>query len=426
MQVTKKNLSDTKVQLKLAADADLLQAEKHKALQALARNVKIQGFRPGKVPPNMVEKYIDPSRLQSEFLERAINRLYVAALEQEQLRPMQQPKVTINKFVPFDTLEVEAEVEVVGQVKLPDYKKIKLAKQPVSVDAKEVDEVIANLRTRAADKQEVDRASAEGDETWIDFTGVDAKTKDPIKGAEGKNYPVVLGSNTFIPGFEPNLVGLKAGDQKTFVLTFPKDYGLKALQNRKVEFTVTVKKVQQITEPRVDDAFAATVGPFKTVAELKKDIKQELLSRKQIEADQTYADDLLGKITDKSKVAIPDVLVDEEIERLERELRQSLVYRGLTWQEYLEAEGLTDQTYRDKQRPIAQTRLKTSLVIAAISEAENIEISTDELDAQLRTLRSRYPDKQMQAELGKPEARSQVASRLLTQKTIAKLVDYAS
>lgn len=426
MHVTKKNLSDTKVKLTLVADAALLEAEKQKVLKELAANVKIQGFREGKAPLNMIEKSIAPERMQSEFLDRAINRLYLAALDHEKLRPVTQPEVKILKFVPYETLEIEAELEIVGDVELPDYKKMKLAKDKVSVDAKEIDDVIADLRTRDAEKKDVNRASKDGDQVWIDFTGVDAKTKEAIQGADGKDYPLALGSNTFIPGFEPELVGLKAGDVKTFVVTFPKDYGVKTLQSRKVEFTVTVKKVQEVVEPKLDDAFAAKIGPFKTVADLKDDIKKELTARKDGEAEQKYADELITKITEKSKVAIPEILITEQLERLEQEARQNLMYRGQTWQEFLEAEGLTEEAYAKKQRPVAELRVKAGLVLSEISEIEKIDVSPEELEVQLQLLKARYQDPQMQAELAKPETRRTVASRILTDKTVAKLKEYAS
>jgi trigger factor len=426
MQVTKKNLSDTKVHLRLVADTKQLESVKQHVLREFAHNMKVQGFRAGKAPLSMVEKQADPERLQSEFIEQAVNALYVAALDQEKLRPVEQPNVTISKFVPFDTLEVEAEVEVVGEVQLPDYKKLRLAKGKASVTAKEIDEVIATLRTREAERKGVERAAKDGDQVTIDFEGVDAKTKEPIAGADGKDFPIVIGSNTFIPGFEPNLVGLKAGDEKTFVVTFPKDYSVASLQNRKVEFTVTAKSVQEIIEPKVDDTFASKVGPFKTVADLKDDVKKELQSRKESEIEQKYADDLLTKITEKSAVSVPEVLVDEQIERLERDERQNLVYRGQTWQEFLDAEKLTEETYRAKQRPAAELRVKAGLVLSAISEAEKINISAEEVDAYMMQLAARYPDAKMQAELAKPEGRRDIASRMLTEKTIAKLVDYAT
>ncbi len=426
MQVSTKNLSDTKVQLTLAADADVLHEIKQETLKTFARSMKVAGFREGKAPLNLVEKYADPARLQSEFLERAINRLYLDAIEDQNLRPVDQPQIKITKFVPFDTLELTAEVEAVGDIKLPDYKKIKLTPEKVTVAAKDVDEVITNLRTREAEKKDVTRAATKGDQATIDFTGVDTKTKEPIQGADGKDYPLLLGSNTFIPGFEDNLLGVKTGEEKTFTITFPKDYGVKALQNRKVDFTVTVHKVQELVEPKLDDEFAAKVGPFKTVAELKDDIKKQLQAEKEYQASQKYADNLITKITEKATVAIPQVLIDEQIDRIERDQRQNLMYRGQTWQEFLDSEGLTDETFREKQTDAAALRVKAGLVLSAIAEAEKITVTPEELEGQLTSLRAQYPDKQMQAELAKPEARRDVASRLMTEKTLAKLKEYAA
>jgi len=425
MQVTKTYSTDTIVQLKLVAEATLLDTIKQAVLRELAKTTKLSGFREGKAPLAIVEKNADQGRLQTEFLEHAVNELYLAAVEQEKLRPVSQPKIKITKFVPFDTLEIEAEVEVVGDVKLPDYKKIKLAKEKVNVTAKDVDEVIANLRQREAEKKEVTRAAKKGDEVVIDFTGTDAKTKESIQGADGTDFPLNLGSNTFIPGFEDNLTGLKPGEAKTFTLTFPKDYGVAALQNRKVTFAVTVKKVQELSEPKLDDAFAAKVGPFKTVADLKADVKKQLLEEKAYRADQKYTDDLITKLTEKSKFAIPEILVTEQIERLEADQKQNILYRGQTWQEYLDAAGLTEESFRAKQRPAAELRVKAGLLLAEIAEAEDLQVTNEELEIQLAALKQRYPDQAMQAELAKPEARRSVASRILTEKTVAKLKEYA-
>ena len=213
MQVTKKNLSETKVQLVLVANEKQLTAAKKATLAVLGKEMRLPGFRQGKAPEALVEKNANPATLQSEFLERAVNLLYVTALSEENLRPVAQPEVKISKFVPFETLEVEIEVEVVGKITLPDYKKIKLAKKKVTVTAKDVDAVLDQLKQRDAEKKDVTRASKNGDQVVIDFKGVDAKSKEAISGADGKDYPLTLGSNTFIPGFEENVVGMKPGEE---------------------------------------------------------------------------------------------------------------------------------------------------------------------------------------------------------------------
>jgi len=237
---------------------------------------------------------------------------------------------------------------------------------------------------------------------------------------------LLLGSNTFIPGFETNLIGMKPAEEKTFTLTFPKDYGVKTLQNRKVDFTVTIKKVQEMVEPKIDDEFAAKVGPFKNVEEMKADIKKQLQTEKDYQGDREYTDELLTKIKKESKAAIPDSLIDEQLERLLGDHKQNAMYRGTTWQEFLEGEGKTEEEYKKTLRPDAELRVKAGLVLGEIAEKEGIEVTPEELEVRMQILKSQYPDEKMQAELDKPEARREIASRMVSEKTVDKLVGYAT
>lgn len=425
MHVTKKDLSETKVQLVLTADKEQLDKAKQAALEHLAEGLRLPGFRQGKAPLAVVEKNVNPASLQTEFLDRVLNLLYITAVNEQKLRPISQPEVKITKFVPFDDLEVEIEVEVVGDITLPDYKKTTLTKKAVTITAKDVEEVLDQLKKREAEKKDVERAAKNEDQTFIDFTGIDAKTKEPISGADGKDYPLLLGSNTFIPGFEDNVIGMKPGEEKTFTLTFPKEYGVQALQSRKVTFTVTVTKVQEVVEPKLDDVLAAKVGPFKTVDELKKDIKKQLQTEKEYQNDREYTDELIKGITEKTKVAIPQSLIDEQIERLIDEQKRNIMYRGQTWQEFLEAAGLTEEKYRKQLNPDAELRVKAGLVLGEIAEKEKIIVTPEELEIRMQLLKGQYPDKQMQAELDKPESRREIASRLVSEKTVDKLLSYA-
>jgi trigger factor len=426
MQVKKQSIDSTHISLTVTADADVLVAVKDQVLQTLGRDVKIQGFRNGKVPVVVLEKHLNPTTLQSEFLDLAVNAIYGSAVEQENIHAVTRPEVAIKKFVPFDTLEAEFTVEVVGDIKLGDYKKLRLPKTPVTITAKDVDEVIGRLRTQSAVKKDVSRASKDKDEVWIDFVGTDTKTKKPVKGADGNNYPLMLGSDTFIPGFEKNLVGMKAGEEKTFNLDFPKDYSIKALQNRAVTFKVTILKVQEVIEPKADDDFAKKLGPFKNVDELKADIKTQLQTEREGQAEQAYADELLKKLTEKSSVDVPGTLLNEEVDRIIVNKKQDLVYRGQTWQEFLDDEGVTEEEYRKKAIPDAELRIRAGLVLAEVADKEDITVTPEELEIRLQLLRGQYEDPQMQAELARPEARQSIASRLLTEKTIAKLTGYAT
>jgi len=426
MQVSKKQLSPTNIKLTIVADEALLAEVKQRVLREAGETLKLPGFRAGKVPAELVEKNANPETLQSQFLEQAVNRMYTAAITDNKLRPVSNPKVSVTKFVPFSTVEIETEVEVIGEITLPDYKKFRLAPKKVEVTAKDVDEVLANLRSRAAERKEVARASKEGDQVTMDFKGVDAKTKEAIAGADGQDYPIVIGSGTFIPGFEPQLVGLKAGQSKDFDITFPKDYGAEHLQSKKVTFSVIVKKVEELLEPKLDDKFAASVGPFKTMAELKADIKKQLTAEREQQARQAYESELLEKLAEKTEVAIPTSLVDEEIERQEADEKQNLAYRGQTWQEHLKAEGVNEEQHREQKRPGAELRVKAGLVLSEVADREGIAVTPQELDIRLNLLKGQYPDEKMQAEFDKPEARRDILSRLLTEKTIALLADFAS
>ena len=408
----------TNVTMKVSAEPDVLAKLKTLAVSRLGRNLKVSGFRPGKAPLHLIEKQLDEQLLQSEFLETSVNRLYVDAIQEKKLRPVAQPQVNILKFVPYDTLEVSYELEVLGAITLPDMTKLKLVKTETKVTEKDVNDVLANLRTRAATKVNVDRPAKNGDQTIINFTGTDAKTKEPIAGADGKDYPLVLGSKSFIPGFEEELLGLNAGDVKDFDITFPTDYATVELQKRKVHFSVTVVSVQELSEPKLDDSFAATVGPFKLLEELKTDVKKQLEQDRVGQNERAYENELLELIASKTAVNIPKILINEEIDRIEAEEKRDVIYRGQTWQQHLDAEKLDEEQHREKQRPNAELRVKAGLVLGEIADQQKIIVEPEELEMQIQILKKQYADPTMQAELDKPENRRDILSRILSQKSL--------
>lgn len=427
MQVQREQISDTNVKLTVTADDPILQQVKLAVLKRLGEEVKVPGFRQGKAPANLLEKHLNPSQLQSEFLDQAVNHLYVQALQHEKLRPVAQPEIAITKFVPFTTLEFTATLDVVGEVKLADYKQFKLKPEVTVVTAQDVTAVLDDLRQRSATREEVKRAAKDGDEVTIDFKGRDAKTNDPISGADGSSYPLLLGSKTFIPGFEDKLVGVKAGGEAEFTVTFPEDYGVEDLRKRKVTFAVKVHKVEALTKPKADDAFAATVGPFKSLAELKADIKKQLTTEKQRTDQHNYESKLLQMLAEKSSVGLPKSLVDDEMERLESEEKRNIAYRGQTWQEHLDQEGITEEAHREKYRQEAENRLAAGLALAEVADREKLEVTPQELAEHIAKLKRQYAsDVRMQAELDKPENQRDLTMRLLNQKVLDLLQGYAS
>lgn len=425
MKISKTIINPTKLKLVITADeADMAPIKKH-VLGHFARSVKVPGFRAGHAPPAMVEKHANPEALINEFVEHAINDFYNKSLDAERIRPAGQPEVSIKKFVPYTTLEFEAVLDAIIDIKVGSYKNLKLPKPPITVTAKDVSELIKTLQTRMAERTEVERSAKLGDEVTIDFSGFDATGK-PVSGADGKDYPLILGSDSFIPGFEDNLIGLGKSDKKEFKVTFPADYGVGALQNKKVTFKVIVNKISELQIPQADDKFASSVGPFKNLAELKADIKKQLSIERQEQADRDYENLLISTITDKSTVAIPSSLIEQQILRMEEDEKRNLVYRGQTWQEHLDEEGITEQQHRDRHRPDAELKVKGGLVLSEIAELEGIEVTPEELEIRVQLLKGQYQDPAMQAELEDPKNRRDVAGRIMTEKTVARLVQYAT
>ncbi len=418
MKLNVERPKETQADIIIAAEPEELAKIKNRVLKKLAPRVKLSGFRNGKAPIEMVEKNVDQQLFQSEFIDDAINTFYIAALKEERLRPVGQPKVEIKKFVPFTVLEVTYELPVVGTVKLPNYKKHTAKRAEVKIGAKEVNDVLNNLQLRAAEKKEVKRAAKDTDEAWIDFSGVDSKGV-AVKGAEGKDYPLALGSNTFIPGFEDNVVGMKPAEKKEFTVTFPKDYGVKDLQNAKVTFTVTLNKVMEVELPKLDDKFAATVGPFKTMDELKKDVKKQLEHEQKHKLERDYEAALINELADKTEVEIPESLISEQEELVLQEVRQNVVQRGMTYEEFLKNQGVTEEEYKKKEvTPEALRRVKAGLVLSEIADIEGIDVTPEELEARMQQLKGQYPDKQMQEQLEQPESKRDINARLRSEKVI--------
>lgn len=426
MHVELNQPTKTSAVLTVKADKKELKSAREDVLKKLGKDVKVSGFRPGKAPLDMVEKQINQQVLQQEFLEEVIQRLYPKAAQDNSIRPVDRPEISIKAFVPFTELTFEAKVDVLGEVKLPEYKKIKMERKTAKVTKKDIDDVIENLRTQSATKESVKRAAKDGDQVLIDFKGTDKDGK-AIKGADGKDYPLVLGSNTFIPGFEEHLVGLKPSEEKTFDVTFPKDYGVSSLAGAKVTFAVTAKDVLEVKQPELTDEFAKTVGPVEGLKQLREDIEKELLKEKQRQADMEFEGELVREITKKSKLEVPDSLVEDQLGRMMDELKQNLSYRGQTIKEFLESKGQTEEEYKKQElREQAVERVKGSIVLAEIAEAENIQVTPEELEIRMQVLKGQYQDPQMQAELNKPEAKENIASRMMSEKTVAQLASYAT
>ena len=424
MKTTVKKLSDTKVQLTISLGASELADAEQVSLTKLARDIKVPGFRKGKVPASIAAKHVDPNALQEQILENALSKAVAEAFLQEKLQALDRPSVEVKKFVPGSELEFTAEVEIIPPVKLGDYKKLTAKKEVAKVEDKDVDEVIERIRKNYSEKSEVKRAAKLGDEAVIDFTG--KKDGVAFDGGSAKEYGLKLGEGQFIPGFEEGVIGHKAGEEFDLKLKFPEDYHAENLAGQAVVFTVKLHKVNELKLPELNDEFAAKCGPFTEMKEVKADIKRELTAQKEREADEKFKDALVGELTEKSKAALPELLVEDQLRSIERDLTQNLMYSGLSLESYLKTQGFKDKEEWTKKeaRPAAEKRVKAGLVLAELSKELKIDASRDEIQEQINFFKQQYgKDKKILEQFDNPNVHRDIANRMITDKTVAKLVE---
>lgn len=423
MNTTVKYLSDTRVRATIKVEATELKAAEQVALKKLSKTVKVNGFRKGHVPLEVVKKNVDPNALAQETLENALSRAVAESFIENKLQALERPEVEVKKFVPGESLEFTAEADVLPKVKLGDYKKLKATEKKVSVAKKDVDEVVERIRKSMAEKKEVKRAAKLGDEAVIDFVG--KKDGEAFPGGTGNDYPLELGSGSFIPGFEEAIVGLKAGDKKDIELTFPKDYHAPDLKGKKVVFETTVKKINEKALPELNDEFAAKTGPFTSMSELTADIKREIEAQKKREASDELKDSLVKQLVAKSNVAVPAVLREDQVRSIEQDLMQNLMYQGLSIEQYWEQKGYKDRDawVKAEANEAADNRIKAGLVLSELSKVLKIEATADELADHLNTYRKQYANNpEMAKRFEEPEVQREVANRLITEKTVDELV----
>ena len=426
MKTKLKNISDAKVELTISLGAEELKAAEQVALTKLAKEVKIEGFRKGKAPLEMVAAQVDTNLLNQETLENALSKSVAEAFLKEKVQAINRPEVDVKKFVPGTELEFTATTEIMPKVELGDYKKLGVKKEAIKVSKKEVKETIERILKNFAEKKKVEREAKNGDEVIIDFLG--KKDGVAFDGGKAEKFPLELGSKSFIPGFEEGLVGKKAGDELSLDLEFPKDYHAKDLAGAKVIFEVKIHEVRENVEPEINEEFLSKLGDFKTKEEFEKQIEEDLKTQKQAEADEKFKDELVKKLAEVSKVPVPEILLEDQKHSIEIDMQQNLMYSGLSLEDYLERMGKTREEWLEKDvKEAAEMRVKSGLALAELSKVEKVESSIEELDARIAQLKEQYGNsKEVQKQLSSDDVRRNLANQILTEKTIDLLVKFNS
>ena len=423
MKVTTKKISETKVKLTVTLNKDDLASARQIAIKNLSKNVKAPGFRKGKVPADLAEQYLNPNEVAQAAVDAAVRRSVPLAFNEAKCFPIHIPEVSVTKYVPDESAEYTAEAEILPDIKLGDLKKLNVKKNVEKVTAKQIDAVLDNVLHAYAEKKATKKKAENGDEVLIDFEG--AKDGKPFDGGKAKSYPLTLGSKSFIPGFEEGIVGPEPGDRFDLELTFPKDYGVKDLAGQKVNFNVLLKQVNVVTVPELDDKFAALCGPFKTVDDLKADIKKNLEQQAESRAADAYKDDLVDAFVKTCKVAAPEIMIKDQLKMLRTDVEQNAKRAGMDFETFLKASGIADEKEWEKQaKEIAETRVKSRLVLQILARDNQLDVEDAIVEAKLNELRHVYKNNKEAIEnLKRPEVKQDIKNRLIIEDAVNFLVE---
>ena len=393
MSFSVKKLPKSEVEITIEVNPKVAESARAEAVKRFQKEVKLDGFRPGTAPIEKVIEKVGERNIAVEATDIAVKLSYVEAVKAEKLPVVSHPKIEIKSDSP---LKFVARVAVLPEVKVGDWRKIKLKKEVAKVEPAEIESVVKNiLKGNAEAKPITDRAAKKGDRVEIDFAGA---TPDgvPLDGTQSRNHPLVLGEGNFIPGFEEGVVGMSVGEEKNHPVKFPENYHAKHLAGSEVNFKLKLQKIEELVEPELNDDFAKKVsgGQKNSWSEVEADIAEHLKSRNESQSQQKLESDLVAELLKISTVEVPEILVDEEVEWMLKDLKNRLESGGMEWAKYLESLKKTEEELRKEMRVEGENRVKVRLILDKLVETEKPELDEKEVDAAIpaasRALRRRF------------------------------------
>lgn len=384
----------------------------------------LPGFRKGKAPMMMIEKAYGTQVFYEDAIDTILDETYPDAMKESGLEIVSRPEISVEQIGKGQNLIYTATVAVKPEVTLGEYKGVTAVKADTKVTAADVKAEIEKALEKNARMVEVDRKIKKNDTAKIDFVGyVDGKE---FAGGKGEDYPLTIGSGTFIPGFEDQLIGKKAGEEVDVNVTFPEQYGAKELAGKEALFKVTIKQVQEKQVPKADDEFASEVSEFETLAEYKEDIKKKLKAQKEEQAEAANENAVVEAVVANASMEIPDAMVEGQVTNMLNDYARRLQQQGIPIDQYLQITGQTTETLKEQMRPSALKNIKTRLVLEAVCEKENITATDEELDKAFAEIAEQYKIKveDLMKNVGDFE-KEQMRKDLAIQNTIDMLVKEA-
>ena len=385
-----KKTENAKAELTCTLEGEEWQKAKDASFKKLAAKVEIKGFRKGQAPKSLVSKYISSNEILLEAAEALAQEALNKAIDEHDVTLIDRPELKIDDLND-DKCVMTFVCPVLPDVKMGDYKKIKYKKDDVKVEDKEIDDQIADLLDRKADLElKEDGEVEDGDTTVIDYEGfLDGVA---FEGGKGENYDLVIGSHSFIPGFEEQLIGMKAEETKDIDVTFPADYHAEDLKGKAAKFTVTVHEIKKKVLPELNDEFVKELKyeNVNTVEELKNFTRENITKRKESDAENKAENDLMDKLAEMTEVEIPEVMVKSELDSMIQNYEQRMMQQGFSLAQFLQITNQTIDQLRESMKEDAVKRIKINLGLSEIAKKEKVEVNDEDIDAEFKKLSDMY------------------------------------
>lgn len=411
--------------LTVEVPVEVVNAGLEQAFKKVVKEINVPGFRKGKMPRQMFEKRFGVESLYQDALDFILPDAYANAVEEAGINPVDRPEIDIDTMEKNQPLVFTAKVTVKPEVQLGEYKGIEVTKQDTEVTDEEIENQLKENQERFAELAvKEDEAIVEGDTAVIDFEGfVDGEA---FEGGAGTDYSLEIGSNSFIPGFEEQLVGVKAGEEKDVEVTFPEEYHAAELAGKSATFKVKVNEVKAKELPELDDEFAKEIdAEVASLEELRTKMKETLAAEKQSASDAQLRDELVQKVAENATIDLPHAMIHTEMDRMMQDFEQRLTQQGMNLDLYYQFSGQDEQALRAQMHDDAETRVRVSLVLEAIAAAENMEVTAEDINKELEKMSGQFnmDAEQIKAALGGTEM---LENDIRMQNTVEFLVENAS
>lgn len=427
MSVQVEKLEKNMAKLTIEVSAEEFAAAMTKAYQKNKNKINVPGFRKGKAPQQMIEKLYGAGIFYEDAANILIPEAYAKAADECGEEIVSQPEIDVVQIEKGKAFIFTAEVALRPEVTLGQYKGVEVEAVTVEVSEEEVDKAVDKERENNARVIDIDdRAVENGDMIKLDFEGfVDGEA---FEGGKGTDYPLTIGSGSFIPGFEEQLVGAKIGEDVEVNVTFPENYQAEALQGKPAVFKCKVHEIKVKELPAADDEFAQDVSEFDTLAEYKDDIRAKLLEQKTADAKRTKENNVVDKVVENATMEIPEAMIDEQVRRMVDDFARRMSSQGISMEQYMQFTGLTVDQMLDQMKPEAVKRIQNSLVLDAIVKAENIEISEEAVEAEMAKMAETYKMeldkiKEIMGDAEKEQMKSDLAVQAVVDMLVAEAVE---